>query len=50
MVLAMQLIIAIAFLIVVLIPLNHFFVISLAIFWVAAFASTSNVASDGFLF
>jgi PAT family beta-lactamase induction signal transducer AmpG len=48
--LAMQLIIAIAFLIVGLtIPLNHFFVISLAIFWVAAFASASNdVASDGF--
>jgi PAT family beta-lactamase induction signal transducer AmpG len=48
--LAMQLIIAIAFLIVGLtIPLNHFFVISLAIFWVAAFGSASNdVASDGF--
>lgn len=48
--LAMQLIIAIAFLVVGLtIPLNHFFVISLAIFWVAAFASASNdVASDGF--
>ena len=48
--LAMQLIIAISFLIVGLtIPLNHFFVISLAIFWVAAFASASNdVASDGF--
>ncbi|MBC5842598.1 MFS transporter [Flavobacterium sp. F-380] len=48
--LAMQLLIAIAFLIVGLtIPLNHFFVISLAIFWVAAFASASNdVASDGF--
>ena len=46
----MQLLIAIAFLIVGLtIPLNHFFVISLAIFWVAAFASASNdVASDGF--
>ena len=48
--LAMQLIIAIAFLVVgFTIPLNHFFVISLAIFWVAAFASASNdVASDGF--
>ncbi|MDG2432357.1 MFS transporter [Flavobacterium sp.] len=48
--LAMQFIIAISFLIVGLtIPLNHFFVISLAIFWVAAFASASNdVASDGF--
>jgi hypothetical protein len=32
-----------------LIPMNNFFVISLAIFWVAAFASASNdVASDGF--
>jgi PAT family beta-lactamase induction signal transducer AmpG len=31
------------------IPMNNFFVISLAIFWVAAFASASNdVASDGF--
>jgi PAT family beta-lactamase induction signal transducer AmpG len=48
MVLAMQLIIAIAFLIVGLIPLNHFFVISLAIFWIAAFASASNMCSDGF--
>ncbi len=29
--------------------MNHFFVISLAVFWVAAFASASNdVASDGF--
>lgn len=48
--LAMQLLIAIAFLIVGLsIPTNHFFVISLAVFWVAAFASASNdVASDGF--
>jgi PAT family beta-lactamase induction signal transducer AmpG len=48
--LAMQLVIAIAFLVVGLtIPLNHFFVISLAVFWVAAFASASNdVASDGF--
>lgn len=47
---AMQLLISIAFLIVGLtIPLNHFFVISLAVFWVAAFASASNdVASDGF--
>ncbi|PRZ22865.1 MFS transporter [Flavobacterium granuli] len=47
---AMQLLISIAFLIVGLtIPMNHFFVISLAVFWVAAFASASNdVASDGF--
>lgn len=46
----MQLLISLAFLIVGLtIPLNNFFVISLAIFWVAAFASASNdVASDGF--
>lgn len=48
--LAMQLVISIAFLIVGLsIPTNHFFMVSLAIFWVAAFASASNdVASDGF--
>jgi MFS transporter, PAT family, beta-lactamase induction signal transducer AmpG len=48
--LAMQLVIAIAFLIVGLtIPMSNFFVLSLAIFWVAAFASASNdVASDGF--
>ena len=48
--LAMQLLISIAFLVVGLtIPMNHFFVISLAVFWVAAFASASNdVASDGF--
>lgn len=48
--LAMQLLISIAFLLVGLaIPMNNFFVISLAIFWVAAFASASNdVASDGF--
>lgn len=48
--LSMQLLISIAFLIVGLsIPLNHFFVLSLAIFWVAAFASASNdVATDGF--
>ncbi|WP_413997939.1 MFS transporter [Flavobacterium sp. W1B] len=47
---AMQLLISIAFLVVGLtIPMNHFFVISLAVFWVAAFASASNdVASDGF--
>ncbi|SDH08327.1 MFS transporter, PAT family, beta-lactamase induction signal transducer AmpG [Flavobacterium omnivorum] len=46
----MQLLISLAFLIVGLtIPLSNFFVISLAIFWVAAFASASNdVASDGF--
>nr|WP_315156929.1 MFS transporter [uncultured Flavobacterium sp.] len=48
--LAMQLLIAAAFLIVGLtIPMNHFFILSLALFWVAAFASASNdVASDGF--
>jgi PAT family beta-lactamase induction signal transducer AmpG len=48
--LAMQLVIAIAFLIVgITIPMNHFFMLSLALFWVAAFASASNdVASDGF--
>nr|WP_315166170.1 MFS transporter [uncultured Flavobacterium sp.] len=48
--LSMQLLISLAFLIVGLtIPLNNFFVISLAVFWVAAFASASNdVASDGF--
>jgi PAT family beta-lactamase induction signal transducer AmpG len=51
MVLAMQLVISIAFLLVGLtIPMNNFFVISLAIFWVAAFASASNdVASDGYM-
>ena len=38
--LAMQLLISIAFLVVGLtIPMDHFFVISLAVFWVAAFAS-----------
>jgi PAT family beta-lactamase induction signal transducer AmpG len=48
--LAMQLVISIAFLIVGLtIPMSNFFVLSLAVFWVAAFASASNdVASDGF--
>lgn len=48
--LAMQLVIAIAFLIVGLtIPMSNFFILSLALFWVAAFASASNdVASDGF--
>ncbi|RUT68541.1 MFS transporter [Flavobacterium cupreum] len=48
--LAMQFIISLAFLLVGFsIPLNHFFLLSLAIFWVAAFASASNdVASDGF--
>lgn len=48
--LAMQLVIAVAFLIVGLtIPMSNFFILSLAIFWVAAFASASNdVASDGF--
>ncbi|MDR7209947.1 MFS transporter [Flavobacterium piscis] len=48
--LSMQLLISIAFLIVgFTIPLNHFFLLSLSIFWVAAFASASNdVATDGF--
>lgn len=48
--LAMQLLISIAFLIVGLtIPMSNFFVLSLAVFWVAAFASASNdVAIDGF--
>jgi PAT family beta-lactamase induction signal transducer AmpG len=48
--LTMQLLISIAFLIVGLtIPISNFFVLSLAVFWVAAFASASNdVASDGF--
>lgn len=48
--LAMQLVISIAFLVVGLtIPISNFFVLSLAVFWVAAFASASNdVASDGF--
>nr|WP_315232304.1 MFS transporter [uncultured Flavobacterium sp.] len=48
--LSMQLLISLAFLIVGLtIPLSNFFVISLAVFWIAAFASASNdVASDGF--
>jgi PAT family beta-lactamase induction signal transducer AmpG len=48
--LAMQFVISIAFLVVGLsIPMNNFFIISLAVFWVAAFASASNdVASDGF--
>ncbi|MFV8366392.1 AmpG family muropeptide MFS transporter [Flavobacterium sp. XS1P27] len=47
---SMQLLISLAFLIVGLtIPLTNFFIISLAVFWVAAFASASNdVASDGF--
>lgn len=48
--LSMQLFISIAFLIVgFIIPTTNFFILSLAIFWVAAFASASNdVASDGF--
>lgn len=48
--LAMQLFISIAFLLVgFIIPTTQFFMMSLAIFWVAAFASASNdVASDGF--
>ena len=48
--LAMQLLISISFIFVGLtIPMTNFFILSLAIFWVAAFASASNdVASDGF--
>jgi MFS family permease len=48
--LSMQLLISVAFLIVGLtIPMNNFFILTLAIFWVAAFASASNdIASDGF--
>lgn len=48
--LTMQLFISIAFLIVgFIIPTSQFFILSLALFWVAAFASASNdVASDGF--
>lgn len=48
--LAMQLLISLAFLIVGLtIPMHHFFFLSLALFWVAAFASASNdVSIDGF--
>ncbi|WP_163409816.1 MFS transporter [Flavobacterium ajazii] len=48
--LAMQLLISIAFLLVgFTIPINGFFMMTLAIFWVAAFASASNdIASDGF--
>lgn len=48
--LSMQLLISIAFLIIgFTLPLNNFFVMTLAIFWVAAFASASNdVATDGY--
>jgi PAT family beta-lactamase induction signal transducer AmpG len=48
--LSMQLLIAVTFLIVgVTISFNHFFILSLALFWVGAFASASNdVASDGY--
>jgi len=48
--LTMQLAISVAFLLVgFTIPTNHFFMISLAFFWMAAFASASNdIASDGF--
>lgn len=48
--LSMQLLISIAFLLVgFVIPANGFFIMTLAIFWVAAFASASNdIASDGF--
>jgi PAT family beta-lactamase induction signal transducer AmpG len=48
--LSMQLLISVAFLLVgFTIPSSGFFIITLAIFWVAAFASASNdIASDGF--
>ncbi|CAA9200851.1 MFS transporter [Flavobacterium collinsii] len=48
--LSMQLLISIAFLLVgFTIPASGFFMMTLAIFWVAAFASASNdIASDGF--
>ncbi|WP_291285244.1 MFS transporter [Flavobacterium sp.] len=48
--LSMQLLISIAFLVVgFTIPATGFFMMTLAIFWVAAFASASNdIASDGF--
>jgi len=48
--LLMQLIISIAFLLVgFTIPLDGFFIMTLSIFWVAAFASASNdIATDGF--
>jgi PAT family beta-lactamase induction signal transducer AmpG len=48
--LSMQLIISIAFLVVgFTIPTSGFFMMTLAVFWVAAFASASNdIASDGF--
>ncbi|MCC9018938.1 MULTISPECIES: MFS transporter [Flavobacterium] len=48
--LSMQLLISIAFLVVgFTIPTSGFFMMTLAIFWVAAFASASNdIASDGF--
>lgn len=48
--LSMQLLISIAFLLVgFTVPSSGFFIMTLAIFWVAAFASASNdIASDGF--
>jgi MFS family permease len=48
--LSMQLLISLAFLVVgFTIPTNGFFMTTLAVFWVAAFASASNdIASDGF--
>ncbi|QGK75231.1 MFS transporter [Flavobacterium sp. SLB02] len=48
--LSMQLLISVAFLLVgFTIPSSGFFIMTLAIFWVAAFASASNdIASDGF--
>jgi MFS transporter, PAT family, beta-lactamase induction signal transducer AmpG len=47
---SMQLLIALAFIVIgFIIPTSHFFVATLAVFWVAAFASASNdVAIDGF--
>lgn len=46
----MQLLLSLAFLVAgITIPLNQFFVLSLACFWVAAFASATNdIASDGY--
>lgn len=48
--LSMQLLIALAFLLIgFTLPLTGFFVISLSLFWVAAFASATNdIASDGY--
>ncbi len=48
--LGMQLLVAIAFLGVgIMIPTNNFFILSIACFWIAAFASATNdIASDGY--